>query len=50
MVVIVPAESAQTVVNTLTNMGENVYAIGSVVAASSEARVIIDHDQSVWMD
>lgn len=48
MVVIVPAESAQTVTNTLTNMGESVYAIGSVVAASGETRVIIDNDQSVW--
>ncbi|MBU6234676.1 MAG: phosphoribosylformylglycinamidine cyclo-ligase [Alphaproteobacteria bacterium] len=48
MVVIVNAADAQTIAKTLTDMGETVYAIGTVEAASGDERVIIDHCETHW--
>jgi phosphoribosylformylglycinamidine cyclo-ligase len=43
MIAVVPADEAQNTVNTLTKLGETVYAIGSVEAASGDTLVAIDH-------
>lgn len=48
MVVIVKAADAASIAKTLTDMGETVYAIGSVEVAAGEHRVVVDHSETHW--
>jgi phosphoribosylformylglycinamidine cyclo-ligase len=50
MIVIVAAKDAAAIKGALTDQGETVYTIGSVVKAQGNVRVVIDNAEQNWMD